>query len=413
MLDRILDCGFTAVAVNEQPIWDERGNWRFFTIQDLTQTPGDCILKRLQDNGLSILLRVWGLAREDQKEHIAQTYSPNCLGPQRGTNYCLNSYEPKSADLLREMGTQLISQGIYDYADWVVVGWDDSGEVDDVRNLPEVGLMNQLLSPVRPQWDTIARTPLTVPRQPAGARTDRINDANLAIEVMFSALRAALGDSKPIGCMRGSQWHNQGARRTLPPAIGETASQSNDGNQLTESSTGGYGFNASPDLQRDSLRFSCDLLRGMNLDFACVEVDGSYEQPNAADRPLSKMVPPEPVQMYGGDDKDPWIAELYARAELCFRRGVSFQMTHWDYRTLGIWNTATTPQHKVLTDIEPLRTSTLLELGAPVEGVYAQPGSPSQPPLPDIPGCVTAWRAVFNQANKGHDELCVPVIYAR
>ena len=126
--------------------------------------------------------------------------------------------------------------------------------------------------------------------------------------------------------MRGSQWHNQTARRTLPPAIGETASQSNDGNQLSEGTTGGYGFNASPDLQRDSLRFSCDLLRGMNLDFACVEFDGSFEQTEASDRPLSKMVPP--TLLYTGAGKDLWVEEIYTRAELCFRRGVSFQMTH-------------------------------------------------------------------------------------
>lgn len=412
MITRIEDCGFTAVAVNEQPVWNQSGEWDFFTNREISG-PGDTILTRLTDSGLKILLRVWALVRTDQLAHIAEAYSPNCAGPRRDGHYCLNTYEPKSAELLSDMGEALVQAGIYDCANWVIVGWDDTGEVDDIRNFTPPGLLNQRLRPVREGAQQIVRASAGE-RQPAPARTVRIHDANEAIEIMYSAIRRKLGDSKPIGCMRGSQWHAQPVRRNVPQAIGETAGQSNDANQLSDGACQNYGFRT-PYLQRDALRFSCDLLRGMDLQFASVEADGFYNPGAVPPSVMSTMVPPDPPRPYDATTKEPWATEIRQRARICFERGLSFQMTHFDYRALGVWNTPSGPvDDATLSAIAALRSTPLLDVhGTPVEGAYAAPAAAGLPPLPDMPETVSRWRAIFTAQQAEPDSLVVPVVFPR
>ncbi len=247
-------------------------------------------------------------------------------------------------------------------------------------------------------------------------RPVRIHDAHEAIEIMYSAIRRKLGDWKPIGCMRGSQWHAQLVRRNVPRAIGETAGQSNDANQLSDGACQNYGFRT-PYLQRDALRFSCDLLRGMDLQFASVEADGFYNPAAVPPAPASVMdtMNPPGDPDYAATIKEPWAAEIRHRACTCFQRGISFQMTHFDYRALGVWNTATGPgDEATLSAIAALLSVPLLDVyTSPAEGAYAAPTAAGLPPLPDMPETVSRWKAVFTAQQAAPDSLVVPVVFPR
>ena len=354
-LDRLNDCGFTALAINERLSAFTGTAWNFWCTNALVGS-SETILHRLEASGLKILLRIWAdLPNATIRAAIREHYGPECIGPDFD-GYALNVYAPKSADALADMAAALKAQGIYDAVDWIVVGWDGTGEVDDVR-----GFIGQptLTRPARPAAEGISRTAVATGRAVAGPRIVRINDANEAMGIMFRAVCAELGNSKPIGCMRGSAWENQPKRRTLPYFPGETFAQSNDANQcllswvIGEDPSWSGPFYPSPYTgheQEEAVCFSADIIRGAGMQQGVLEADVLG---------LGTMEP--------GGDLEALQAELVTRAGRCYERGVSFMFTHWVYESsdpdmsgLNRW------QSTISGDIVPLLDELNLPTLAPV-----------------------------------------------
>jgi len=142
---------------------------------------------------------------------------------------------------------------------------------------------------------------------------------------MFRAGSAELGNSKPIGCMRGSAWQNQPKRRTLPYFPDETLAQSNDANQcllswvIGEDPSWSGPFYPSPYAgheQEEAVCFSADLIRGAAMQQGVLEADVLG---------FDRMIP--------GITEEGIKAEMVARAGRCYERDVSFMFTHWVYQS--------------------------------------------------------------------------------
>jgi len=356
-LARIKDCGFTAIAINERLSAFTGTSWNFWSTNALVGS-SETILHRLEASGLKILLRIWAdLPDATIRAAISEAYGPECIGPDFD-GYALNAYAPKSAQALAAMASALMDQGVYDAIDWIVVGWDGTGEVDDVR-----GFVGQptLTRPARPAAEGISRTAVATGRAVAGPRTVRINDATEAMGIMFRAVSAELGNSKPIGCMRGSAWQNQPKRRTLPYFPDETFAQSNDANQcpnawvIGSAPTWSGPFYPSPyeHPQQEAVCFSCDLIRGTGTQHGVLEADVLG---------FSEMDP-------GLGDFDDISEEIVRRATWCYERGVSFMFTHWVYSSsapanitgLNVW------QDTISDSIVPLLDEEDLPLLSPIQ----------------------------------------------
>ena len=323
-LARIKDCGFTALAINERLSAFTGTSWNFWSTNALVGS-SETILHRLEASGLKILLRIWAdLPDATIRAAISEAYGPECIGPDFD-GYALNAYAPKSAQALAAMAAALKDQGLYDAVDWIVVGWDGTGEVDDVR-----GFVGQptLTRPARPAAEGISRTAVATGRAVAGPRIVRINDANEAMGIMFRAVCAELGNSKPIGCMRGSAWQNQPKRRTLPYFPDETFAQSNDANQCPNAWVIGSGptwsgpFYPSPYTgheQEEAVCFSADIIRGAGMQQGVLEADVLG---------FSGMMP--------GGTEEAIKAEMVVRAGRCLERDVGLMFAHWVYESSGV-----------------------------------------------------------------------------
>ncbi len=353
-LDLFDDCGFTGVAITEDLHSYDRfeldpdKRWKFVVTSPLTGDPSDTILNRLQGYGRNktykILFRQWAdVATTDRwnnpgfRDYIADRFGArgrSVIGPvwTNADRLALNAYEPASADVMKFMAEGVIDTGIYDACMGVLLGWMESGEADDYRLFAGTP---QLQLPVRQASAGIDRASaglvLSQPREPAGQRSVRIHDANIAMQVTGGAAREVYGDSKPIGLLRGSCWNNQGKRRTLPFAPWETAVQSDDANQLDNGACTAAGFTQSP-VQEEALRFACDILRGSGAELQIIEADRldenmRYMAPPPFDPPPAPQEHPlPPASDY---DASEFQTAMYDRAVICFERGVSFMVTHF------------------------------------------------------------------------------------
>lgn len=345
-LDLFDDCGFTGVAITEDLHSYDRfeldpdKRWKFVVTSPLTGDPSDTILNRLQGYGRNktykILFRQWAdVATTDRwnnpgfRDYIADRFGTrgrSVIGPvwTNADRLALNAYEPASADVMKFMAEGVIDTGIYDACMGVLLGWMESGEADDYRLFAGTP---QLQLPVRQASAGIDRASaglvLSQPREPAGQRSVRIHDANIAMQVTGGAAREVYGDSKPIGLLRGSCWNNQGKRRTLPFAPWETAVQSDDANQLDNGACTAAGFTQSP-VQEEALRFACDILRGSGAELQIIEADRLNSNFETMDPPA---LPPHTVT--ADYDTTPFFNAMLARATICFERGVGFTATHF------------------------------------------------------------------------------------
>ncbi len=322
-LDLLKRAGITTIGVNEYIYLGAGGNWRLFTTRRLTSDTNDTLLKRIKDAGFKILFRMWPAIHNDAAPYVVSSYGPSCLGLKReGNVYSLNVYSDASFNLLSDFSQAIKEAGVYDYSDYIAVGWGDSGEVDDIRTFANL--------PVRTRKQRVTtrfvdRTGSSPPRailpQP---REVRFPESHEAMGLLFNTVVDVLGRDKPIGCNRGSCWHEQLARRNLPFFPNETYVQSNDLNQVgTASHASAFAGSTTQYIQREGAAFACDILRGASPKVAMIEPDTLG---------FPSMNPPGSASNITGI-KD----ELTLRATMAFERNVGVVFTHWGYERAVDW----------------------------------------------------------------------------
>lgn len=324
-------CEFSAVGFNELVLFSGPSTWNLWGSRTVAGDPqARTILEMLRDAGLKVLLRIWAGVHESALTAVAAEYGAECIGlnrdPEANHVWSLNVYRNGSLRLLTDFVAAIKNEGVYDAADWVSVGWDDSGEVDDIQAFAG---RPTLTRPVRIGGSTIERTEPAPARAPASGRAVRIHDANEAIGIFLAAALNELGSSKPIGCMRGSCWHVQYDRRNLPFFPDETLAQTNDVNQLSNDACSYAGFTSSP-VQREALAFACDILRGSGASFAVEEADALNSNFEHMEPPT--LPHPSP---FDEDEQVGLRIEVKERSLLAFGRGIHVMFTHFPFGYLA------------------------------------------------------------------------------
>ncbi len=169
-LDRIQACGFTAVSVNERFSALTAGSaaWDLTSAYHLLENIGGVpLINRIRLRGLRVLLRLWG--------DVTGVMTTRQLGGlwnavrTAESHASLNPFgraliegpvgnDPRS--WLQYFAQALKDHGLYERADWISIGWDTSGEIDNIRGFPEGGSLPHVVRPPVP----------TRPGVPAGRR---------------------------------------------------------------------------------------------------------------------------------------------------------------------------------------------------------------------------------------------------
>lgn len=398
-LDRLQDCGFTGVSVGETlDVIDEILARKYVftetynTLRDLGD--GSRFLDRLRKRPLKIGVRLHGSRVPSQDWFARLGNTPHQSTGRLGTSpyaRTAGTTASSAAAVMREFAAATDRAGILDKADWISIGWDFTGEIDDIRGFkPDVvaGSGNQPPYPPVPYQEKLAHLAARAydaPRLPAPSRKPAplFRQGGTVGEVQRRLLEAVIRElkaSKPIGGQRGSIWHAQEIRRNYPLSPLETATFLADVNQLTVAQCLALGFrsgDAGSGVQRQALAFSCDLLLGTGVDLAVNEFDfqlsnlaqmsppfvfkdtwsssTAYSAGDTVTRMLTHDIgegqqelvkhyyraetavsgnPPPEDNAAWADLGDPSShppalkEEVFQRALVCFSRGVSFQMLH-------------------------------------------------------------------------------------
>lgn len=329
-LDVFSYCGFTTIATSEYILLDSGGHWNLWGDRPLTSNPNDTIISRLRDAGFKIMLRLWPCIHKTALTNVASQYGQSCIGlnrdPISNNVWALNVYRNSSLRLIKDFAAAIKNAGVYDMVDFVAVGWGDSGEVDDIQQFAGIPVRYRT---ERANSKSITRSGTAPSRNtPNAEREVRIPEAHEAIGEFFNAVVSTLGKTKPIGCNRGSSWHVMESRKNLPFFPTETYVQANDGNQLSDAACKGaptspfYGSTETY-VQRESVAFSCDLLRGAGADIAIIEPDILG---------FTTMNPPNSYTNTEGHK-----AEIAVRSEIAFKHNVGVVYTHWGYERTVEW----------------------------------------------------------------------------
>ena len=226
------DCGFTGVSVGETlDVIDEILARKYVftetynTLRDLGD--GSRFLDRLRKRPLKIGVRLHGSRVPSQDWFARLGNTPHQSTGRLGTSpyaRTAGTTASSAAAVMREFAAATDRAGILDKADWISIGWDFTGEIDDIRGFkPDVvaGSGNQPPYPPVPYQEKLAHLAARAydaPRLPAPSRKPAplFRQGGTVGEVQRRLLEAVIRElkaSKPIGGQRGSIWHAQEIRR--------------------------------------------------------------------------------------------------------------------------------------------------------------------------------------------------------